>query len=209
MENKTRVAYIVDPKCSTNDAADFRRALERIGFKCEPIYNDFETMCKDLEKFKETERKNKIGCFICAVINQDHEKAGSDVIALTSKLTADKCQSLKGVPKLIFIEAVEIVGRFHAVDAPETGNILKIPITADLLVFRSWRKECLPIHGKHEASPFMKILTENLNEYGTKYEILKLLTITSGEFQSSENSKNNGSERKTQIASTLLKELMF
>ncbi|XP_014782016.1 caspase-1 [Octopus bimaculoides] len=215
MKDKTRVAYIVDSECLSNDAIDFGRALKRIGFKYVTISNIYEMMCKDWKKFNEDKRYGNIGCFVFVIINYDLKNDGFDEVALISNLTADKGPSLAGVPKLIFIEPSRVDRGRHKTDGPEPEPTQrKIPITADLLVFRSWWNEFLPISGGHGDSPFMKTLSNVFIKYGTEYEIMKLLTavsnyIASCKFQSSDNSENNGCKQITRIMSTLLKKLKF
>lgn len=102
-----------------------------------------------------------------------------------SNFTANRCPSLAGKPKLIFIQACQgdqLDGGIRIVPPTETDSgattmYYKIPIHADFLIaystipgFYSWRNTT-------KGSWFMQALCQEINERGKKLDILSLLTF--------------------------------
>uniref|UniRef100_A0A0L8H799 Caspase family p20 domain-containing protein n=2 Tax=Octopus bimaculoides TaxID=37653 RepID=A0A0L8H799_OCTBM len=238
MTHKKRgVAYIFnnenfkDPKLETRygsskDTADFKTSLVNLGFREDDVkvYSDAtaKDMLRALEDFNEDnpDIKDNIDCFICAILSHGKE---NDIIygfegeieldKLLYCLRPDRCPSLTGVPKLIFIQACRGSKPDAGVekdDACEFGfeeKPPKIPIMADMLVFHSSSNKHPSIRDKNKGSWFMQTLSKMLKEFGTTYEIMTLLTavskyVASLEFQSSD-------KQMPQIMSTLRKKLKF
>lgn len=101
------------------------------------------------------------------------------------KFTSDKCPTLAGKPKLFFIQACQgdqldagstLVSKTQ-IDGRSINDVsYRIPTHADFLIaystisgFYSWRNTT-------KGSWFMQSLCQELNENGTKYDILTLLT---------------------------------
>eukprot|EP00106_Octopus_bimaculoides_P016082 XP_014783524.1 PREDICTED: caspase-like [Octopus bimaculoides] len=217
---KRGVAYIFnmknfsDPKLQTRhgsskDTKHLKRALENLGF-----HEDDINICKDftakemlgaLEEFDLNNPKINIDCFVCAILSHGGK---NDIICgyegkveldeLLSCLRPDRCPSLTGVPKLIFIQAcrgskIDVgVEKNDAAETESERKSPKIPIMADMLVFHSSYNKHPSIRNEDKGSWFMQTLSTVLMEHGTDYEIMKLLTavckrVASFEFKNPDN----------------------
>lgn len=239
---KRGIAYIFnirkfrDPKHKTRhgsliDTKQFKKALENLGFHEDDIFvcRDFtaKEMLETLEKFDQNHPEFNIDCFVCAILSHGGK---NDVIygfegkveldELLSCLRPDRCPSLTGIPKLIFIQACrgkQIDVGVERNDAEKTeAEIItsKIPIMADMLVFYSSSKKYPSIKHKRKGSCFMQTLSKTLMNYGTEYDIMKLLTavcnrVASFEFVNPDNPECSDCKQMPQIMSTLLKRLKF
>ncbi|XP_036370981.1 caspase-7-like isoform X1 [Octopus sinensis] len=239
---KRGVAYIFnvknfsDPRLETRhgsskDTKHFKKALENLGFHEDDInvFTDFtaKEMLGTLEDLGQIDPKINIDCFICAILS--HGK-GNDIIRgyegeveldeLLSCLRPDRCPSLTGIPKLIFIEACrgskidDGVERKDAEEEESERKPPKIPIMADMLVFHSSSDKYPSVIHKRKGSWFMQTLSKVLVKYGTEYEIMKLLTavckrVGSLELRKLDNLEYDSCKQMPQIMSTLLKRLKF
>ncbi|XP_014782017.1 caspase-7 [Octopus bimaculoides] len=234
---KERVAYIFNNKkfiklgnreSSSKDTRDFKAALIELGFSEGDITvkqdNTADEMLNAFKGFKD-KRYINIGCFICAIMSHGGENemiSGSDeqevgLHELLSYLTPEKCPSLSGVPKLIFVQACRGKKKDEGVHVPDgletevNETLINIPIMPDLLVFHSSYNEHTSYRHSKQGSKYMQALSKFLIEYGTKYEILTLLTAVSNYVASSEfdTEDKKGMKQMPQIMSTLLKQLKF
>ncbi|XP_036367188.1 caspase-1-like isoform X2 [Octopus sinensis] len=242
MTHKKRgVAYIFNnetfkhPKLKTRygsskDTEDFKKALIKLGFREDDIkvYTDatVEEMRDAWKQFGKNSHTD-IDCFICAILSHgdsDDIICGYDgtvkLDELFSYLRPDRCPSLKGIPKLFFIQACRGTASDSGVEKTDADYIdheemsLTIPVMADMLVVYSSCNKHASYRDEKAGTWFMQALSEMLMEYGTKYEIMKLLTAVSNrvaslDLQSSANSECKSCKQMPQINSTLIKELMF
>ncbi|CAI9742738.1 caspase-3-like [Octopus vulgaris] len=239
INNKRLVAYIFnnesfeeprlkDLKGSPQDTEDFKAALIKLGFseRCIVDWPNLTTgeMSEVLKNFNKDGRYENIGCFVCAIISHGHTndtifgkgRVPVGLHELLSYLTPEKCPSLSGVPKLIFTATCRGIERDKGVDIsdePEAEvNETNFPIMADLLVFHACYNGYKSFT-QTEGSWLMQSLSKILSKYGTKKEILTLLTAVSNHVASLE-TKSSDEEKAhlkqmPQIVSTLLKELKF
>ncbi|CAI9742456.1 caspase-1-like isoform X1 [Octopus vulgaris] len=246
MEHKKRgVAYIFNNENfkdsknlpirhgSSKDTEDFKASLLNLGFREDDIKvhadESADEMRKTLDEFEQDnpDIKGNIDCFICAILSHGKE---NDIIygydgeveldELLSYLRPDRCPSLTGIPKLIFIQAcrgskIDVGVERNDAEEEETGKKPpKIPIMADMLVFHSSSNKYPSMRDKEIGSWFMQTLSKMLMEYGTEYEMMTLLTavskyVASLEFQSSDKPEYNVCKQMPQIMSTLVKKLKF
>ncbi|CAI9742742.1 caspase-1-like isoform X2 [Octopus vulgaris] len=218
---------------SSKDTEDFKTALIHLGFHETDInvYTDAtkKEMFGALEDFHNDnpDIKGNIDCFICAILSHGGE---NDIIygyegeveldEMLSYLRPDRCPSLTGIPKLIFIQACRGSKIDVGVEKKDGFGFgfeekpPKIPIMADMLVFHSSYKEYPSIRDKQKGSWFMQTLSKVLKKYGAEYEIMKLLAavcnhVATLEYQSLDNPEYDSCKQMPQIMSTLRKELKF
>ncbi|XP_014775614.1 caspase-7 [Octopus bimaculoides] len=214
---------------SSKDVHDFERALIKLGFHEDDInvYTDStaEEMFDVFQMFNE--ENLDIDCFICVILSHgssDDIIYGYDGVIeldrLLSCLRPDRCPSLTGIPKLIFIEASRgnkldygVLKSDAAVIEPDK-NSSRIPIMADMLIVYSSFAGYQSFRDRQNGSWFMRGLSKILIEFGTKYEIMKLLTAVSNYVASLEapswyNSEFIGCKQMPCIGSSLTKQLKF
>ncbi|XP_029648408.1 caspase-3-like [Octopus sinensis] len=239
---KPGVAYIFnnenfrDPSLNTRhgsskDVQDFKRALLGLGFHETDIhvYTDLTAieMLDTLQMFDQDNPDIDIDSFICVILS--HGSSGDiiygydDVIELDKLLSClrpDRCPSLKGIPKLIFVEASRGNKLDYGVETSDAAfeepdqKPSQIPIMADMLIAYSSFAGYQSFRDKKRGSWFMQGLSKILIEYGTKYEIMKLLTAVSNyvaalEPPSLRNSVYAGCKQMPCITSLLTKQLQF
>ncbi|XP_014775608.1 caspase-3 isoform X2 [Octopus bimaculoides] len=216
---------------SSKDTQDFKGALIKLGFHEDDINvhtdSTVQEMLDTLEKIGKNNSLTDLDCFICVILSHggpDDVICGYDgtvkLDKLLSYLRPDRCPSLKGVPKLFIIQACRGTTSDVGVEKNDDNSTgpeewsPTIPVMADMLVVYSSCNKYLSYRNGKDGSGFIQALSEILMKYGTKYEIMKLLTAVSNrvaslDFQSSDNSKYNSCKQMPQIMSTLIKELMF
>ncbi|XP_036355819.1 caspase-7 [Octopus sinensis] len=249
MTHKKRgVAYIFnnenfkDSKLSTRhgsskDTEDFKASLLNLGFREDDIKvhtdESADEMRKALNEFEQDnpDIEGNIDCFICAILSHGGEddiiygyEGKVELDELLSYLRPDRCPSLTGIPKLIFIQTcrgskIDVGVERNDAEKEESGKKPpKIPIMADMLVFHSSSNKYPSIRDKDTGSWFMQTLSRMLMEYGAEYEIMKLLAavcnhVASIELQISLILKgervNSDFKQMPQIMTTLRKELKF
>nr|AZR38347.1 caspase-1 isoform 1 [Laodelphax striatellus] len=168
------------------DAINLQNSLERLGFKV-TMYKDFksqqvENVITEVSK----EDHSEYDCLVVAVLShgehgiiyaRDHAYKPD---SLWTKFSADNCKTLAGKPKLFFIQACQgdkLDGGITLRTQTDSSSTYKIPVHADFLIaystipgFYSWRNTA-------RGSWFVQSLCSVLDEIGTDYDILTILTM--------------------------------
>ena len=168
-------------------------------------------------------------CFVCVILShgEDGIVFGTDeaveIKQLTDYFKGDECLTLVGKPKLFFIQACRGSVTDEGVEIDVTdgedklpdSSVIKLPIYADFLFaystvpgYYSWRNQ-------GNGSWFIQALCDNMEKYGNRLEIQKLLVRVNRDvaqkFQSY-NPENTKFHRKKQVScavSMLTKDLYF
>ncbi|XP_013408949.1 caspase-7-like [Lingula anatina] len=210
------------------DAEGIKNRFEALGFVVEPYEN--LTCSQMLRTMGEVGRRNhsKNDCLALVVMSHGDEGIvyGTDGIVeldiLLAPLKGDKCPTLAGKPKLIFIQAcrgtkldggVEVADEAGLDELDGRNHVHKIPAEADFLIaysvvpgFFSWRN---PTNG----SWFMQALIQVLGDYGQQLDILSLMTIVNRkvayEFESNAASKAMSKKKQVPCITSMLTKLVY
>ncbi|KAL5276158.1 CASP7 family protein [Megaselia abdita] len=107
--------------------------------------------------------------------------------SLWDHFTPDNCPTLAGKPKIFFIQACKGTGfddgytlpgtAITETDASSCESSYKIPTYADFIVAHSTIPGFVSWRDKDKGSWFIQSLCQELDEYGKKLDLLKLLTF--------------------------------
>lgn len=170
------------------DRDNLKRTMKDLGFEVE-VHDNLKS--KDITKILDQAAQSDhsdCDCFVVAVLS--HGEKGIIYArdtpykpeSLWTPFTADKCPSLAGKPKLFFLQACQgdkLDGGIRLEPRTEVdGDVgYTIPIHADFLIaystipgFYSWRNTT-------NGSWFVQALCCELQDRGTSYDILTLLTF--------------------------------
>ncbi|XP_043911700.1 caspase-7 [Protopterus annectens] len=212
------------------DAGDLFKCFQMLGFEVF-VYNDQTTheMQSLLQKVSQEDHSN-CASFACILLSHGEEgtiygtNGAMPIKCLTSLFRGDLCKSLVGKPKLFFIQACrgsEFDEGIQTDSGPTNNEVetdanprYKIPVEADFLFaystvpgYYSWRN---PGRG----SWFVQALCTVLNEFGTKLEIMQILTkvnytVATNYESYSEDPNYNEKKQIPCMVSMLTKELYF
>ncbi|XP_066586939.1 caspase-1-like [Prorops nasuta] len=179
------------PRSGTNvDCENLKETLKNLGFEVKDIHNsNHRDIVRNLETVAAMDHSSH-DCLIITVLS--HGELGLlyahdtpyKAESIWSYFTADKCPTLAGKPKLFFIQACQgdkLDGGATLKERTETDGhptaTFRIPSQADFLIaystipgYYSWRNTT-------KGSWFMQALCMELNENGTRYDLLTLLTF--------------------------------
>lgn len=159
-------------------------------------------------------------CFLCVMLSHGENGviyAVDKDIELQSLIQPFKFnRTLAGKPKLFFIQACRGTNYMEGIDTNpfKVEYVSKIPMEADFLIaystvegFYSWRNS-------NSGSWYMQSLCTILEEYGSKLEMMQILTAVNRRvsyyFESNTNDPEfNGKKQVPCIVSMLTKELYF
>lgn len=211
------------------DAGDLHKCFKELKFDV-VIYNDQTTdqMQRLLQNVSQEDHSD-CACFACILLSHGEEgtifgtNGSMPIKCLTSPFRGDLCKSLVGKPKLFFIQACRGSEFDEGIqtDSGPTNTVetdanprYKIPVEADFLFaystvpgYYSWRN---PGRG----SWFVQALCSILNEFGTKLEIMQILTRVNYsvaiDYESwSEDARYSEKKQIPCMVSMLTKELYF
>lgn len=138
---------------------------------------------------KKISSKNHIenDCILIAILSHgEHDgiQASDSEYSLGSMamhFTANECPSLAGKPKLFFIQACrgELIDRGIIRWTPQGASdyYYKLPVQADFLFAYSTVPGYVSYRDPFEGSWYIQTLCEQLNNNGTRYDLMKLLII--------------------------------
>ncbi|KAH0945165.1 hypothetical protein HN011_004201 [Eciton burchellii] len=179
---------------STTDALRLEKSFGKLGFDVE-VHNDFThvEVMSEIDKLSHFDHKDNDCLCIIVLTHGLHNDfiCAKDAAFKSDKIwksfTAEKCKSLAGKPKLFFFQACrgdELDGGVllcpRSLITSETDSVAsyKIPTHADFLIahssvqgFYTWRN---PVEGTW----YIQCLCDILDEYGTKLDLMTLLTMT-------------------------------
>lgn len=223
---------------SNVDCENLEAALSLLKFKVKVHSNCTLHEIQDI--LKKVAQKNHSDCDCVWITFITHGEDGDRFYAkdthfniqmMWNNFTADKCPTLAGKPKIFVIQSsrgrkidngwlTETDGnnnclqkrRFDQVDGIGDCITYKIPVHSDFLVaystifgFESWSDSL-------RGSWFVQALCRELKEYGSKYDILKLLTFVNQSVAIEYESENDERfHRKKQIScfNSMLTRLLF
>lgn len=211
---------------SNVDCENLKVALTKMHFKVKVYSNcTFEEIQKALIKVAEKDHSD-CDCIWISFITHgrgDHFYAKDKLFNIETTwthFTGDKCPTLAGKPKIFVIQSnrgerldsgilTETDGncmsnkrpRLDQIDGNESSIKYRIPVYSDFLVaystifgFEAWSHNL-------NGSWFIQSLCKELNEFGTKYDFLKLLTFVNQRVAIDFESENdNKYHRKKQIS---------
>eukprot|EP00106_Octopus_bimaculoides_P007199 XP_014774641.1 PREDICTED: caspase-6-like [Octopus bimaculoides] len=219
-QKKRRVAYIFKDGPFQKEVENIRNALGVLGFNETDIkVHTFEEMCEVSKEFNIKD----IDCILCVIMKSDETKPEcadvAEVHDLLSYLKADRCSSLIGVPKLIFVEASRGSKIDINVDDQQKVNaneelVSKYRLEEDTLLYFSSCPDYSSFKNEDEGSWFFNILSKILIKYGTTYEMMILLTavskhVAAKKFESDKAPDFKECKQMPCIMSTLTKKLKF
>lgn len=219
-QKKRRVGYIFKNGTFQKDIENIKKALRVLEFNEADIeVHEFEEMKNVFEEFE----TNDIECFLCIILKRDETYNGCEdvdqVHELLSYLKPDRCESLIGVPKLIFVEASR--GSEADVKVDIQSNVSankqlfsKCQLEDDTLLYFSTFLGYPSFDNSIDGSWFIATLSKILIDYGTIYEITILLTavskyVASLEFNNDTVAEFSKCKQMPCIMSTLTKSVKF
>ncbi|XP_029665790.1 caspase-1-like isoform X1 [Formica exsecta] len=180
---------------STTDAMRLQKSFGNLGFDIE-IENDLSHMevMDKIEKLSQYDHTdNDCLCIIVLTHGLQNDLIWAKDVAYKSEkiwkpFTADKCITLAGKPKLFFFQAC----RGDQVDsgvvlsprslipseATDTVSSYKIPTHADFLIAHSSVQDFYTWRNPVEGTWYIQCLCKVLDEYGTKMDLMSMLTLT-------------------------------
>lgn len=209
------------------DAENVQKTFQELGFEV-LRYDDLTVTDMSINVREVAERDHSdADCFACVILSHGDEGViyGTNGIIKIDRLTyyfkGDVCASLRGKPKLFFIQACR--GRHYdfgaevesdATDSVESVSVRKIPVEADFLMaysvvpgYFSWRNNV-------DGSWFIQALCRVFREHGGTLELMSLMTlvnkIVAYEFASCTDTEfTNNMKQVPCMASTLTKLTYF
>ncbi|XP_039277581.1 caspase-1 isoform X2 [Nilaparvata lugens] len=167
------------------DADNLKNTLTRLGFSV-AVFKDY--LCHQVENVlieASKEDHSDFDCFVVAVLShgehgiiyaKDHAYKPE---ILWTKFSADNCKTLAGKPKLFFIQACQGDKLDGGIKMTQTdsSSTYKIPVHADFLIAYSTIPQYYSWRNTARGSWFVQALCSVLDEIGTDYDILTLLTL--------------------------------
>ncbi|XP_063697621.1 caspase-like [Culicoides brevitarsis] len=175
------------------DCENLVKSFQRLDFTvC--VFNDlkYREILREIEAVSRLDHSDNDCIAICILSHGElgyiYARDGQYKLeSIWTYFTADRCPTLAGKPKLFFIQAcqgdqldggITLLNDRTETDSSSTGGLsYKIPNHADFLIaystipgFYSWRNTT-------KGSWFMQSLCQELNEHGTKYDLLTILTF--------------------------------
>ncbi|CAK9820742.1 unnamed protein product [Anthophora plagiata] len=178
-------------RCGTNvDCENLVNTLKNLGFEVNDFHNyTHRDIVKNLERVAALDHSQH-DCLLVAILSHGefgvlyaHDTSYKPE-SIWNHFTADKCPTLAGKPKLFFIQACQgdkLDAGTTLKERTETdgqpASTFRIPSQADFLIaystipgYYSWRNTT-------RGSWFMQALCAELQENGTRYDLLTLLTF--------------------------------
>ncbi|MEE6460838.1 hypothetical protein FKM82_001119 [Ascaphus truei] len=205
------------------DAQRLNGTFRALGFQVK-IFNDQK--CSDifrLLKLVSEEDHSKRSSFVCVLLSHGEDGLiyGTDdclpIKNLTSLFRGDRCKSLLGKPKVFFIQACRGTDLDSGVEMDSGSEpydeTQRIPVEADFLYaystvpgYYSWRNTA-------NGSWFIQSLCEMLKLYGTKLELLQILTcvnhMVASEFESCSNHSEFNAKKQIPCVVSMLTKALF
>ncbi|XP_013391091.1 caspase-3 [Lingula anatina] len=211
------------------DANGIENRLRALGFD---VYRFDNVTCSRMSMtMADVGRRNHSQNDCVALVILSHGEEGKvygtdgiiEVDQLLAPLKGDRCLTLAGKPKLIFIQAcrgtkldggVEVADAEMWEDEPDgRTHVHRIPAEADFLIaysvvpgFFSWRNSM-------NGSWFMQALIQVLGDYGQQLDILSLMTIVNRkvayEFESNAASKAMSKKKQVPCITSMLTKLVY
>ncbi|XP_076075598.1 caspase-3-like isoform X1 [Mytilus galloprovincialis] len=196
-------------RCREGTGADAERLEERfqdLGFEVRR-YDDAtaSSMTKIMVEAANYDH-SECDCFGCAILSHGIEGriyATDGMLSLdvlTGPFRGDRCSSLVGKPKLFFVQACRTAPMNHSFDSmsdksglseeyePALSSIRKVPVEADFLFAYSTVPGHYSWRNNQDGSWFIQALCIVIENYGTKMELVHMLTqvnrIVAYEFES-------------------------
>ncbi|ESO03853.1 hypothetical protein HELRODRAFT_111841 [Helobdella robusta] len=217
------------PRRETNavDMANMKALFKFLGFKVEKHENKTCTEMLNIIRHVATkEDHTRFDYFALVIMTHGHHQQqqqgclyGTDasipIRELLLPLKANRCKSLVGKPKLIFIEAShpsEKCCSYFKTDADEwlDENVTLVPVEADYLYCFS--SVVVPASSRNICgSCYIQALKEVFENFCHQYDILTLLTFVNKDLSDFQSSKPESGHHKQicSIESTLTKLLFF
>nr|KAG5694967.1 hypothetical protein BaRGS_024150 [Batillaria attramentaria] len=198
--------------------------FENLHFKVE--VHDNKTDTELLRLVAETARKDHsmYDCFVCCILSHGNLGVvyGANGVAvairdLTSQLRAQLCPSLRGKPKLFFLQACQGLAeqagydcRDTESDAVEEEEVQKIPDESDFLLGYSTIPGFVSYRNRQTGSYYIRKLTETLDECAEDHDIHEILTMVNYSVGKDDISTVRGTRKQTPAPMyTLRKKLIF
>ncbi|XP_025018785.1 caspase-3 isoform X3 [Python bivittatus] len=204
------------------DAALVFDTFRTLGYNVKP-YNDLS--CKQIIDVLQNIAKDdhrKRNSFACVLLSHGDDGLiyGTDgpleLKMLTSLFRGDRCKTLRGKPKLFFIQAcrgTDLDSGVETDSGSEEKVCQKIPVEADFLYAYSTAPGYYSWRNSSEGSWFIQSLCVMLKQYAKKLELMQILTRVNrkvAEFSSYSNRADfHGKKQIPCIVSMLTKDFYF
>ncbi|XP_074660329.1 caspase-3-like [Tubulanus polymorphus] len=215
------------------DLDELCEVFNELKFKQNPIRNKKMQQMKEIMQAEAEHPIHKESdAFVCVILS--HGCAGNKVYGtdgktvgideLVAPFKGDKCEALRGKPKLFFIQACQGVEEDPGTDLPETRTGVdsstivssKIPTDADVLIAYATHPAYVSYRNEKDGSWFMQALCDvlkketyaKMNHTDEKLDLQRILTRVNNKV-AYEYESNEGNKQMPLIASALTKELYF
>ncbi|KAL8619225.1 hypothetical protein ACOMHN_050007 [Nucella lapillus] len=202
INNRTfaRQTHLQEREGSDVDAERLEERFQDLGFEVRRFDDVTRSKMATLMYDAAAQDHSDADCFGCAILSHGLEGYlyGTDgrvsLEVLTLPFKGERCPSLVGKPKLFFIQActstrrsdhqrsevsdsqLSLLPEEDILDGAACVNTRRIPVEADFLFAYSTVPGCFSWRNNQEGSWFIQALCIVLENYGTKMELLHMLT---------------------------------
>ncbi|XP_050396386.2 uncharacterized protein LOC126814955 isoform X2 [Patella vulgata] len=187
--NNRYFEHMVERTGTDKDVKSLTRIFQKLGFYVECFQDLPRARMKSVLTRAASEDHSDSDCFVCAILSHGEEESvfGIDgpieIKELLAPFKGDNCRSLTGKPKIFFIEAGfgfklddGAIRKDGGVEVQDKNTQI-IPTEADFLIVNAAVPGFLSWRNIGTGSWFVQALCEVFQKYGTKLELLSMMTM--------------------------------